>query len=133
MEPDLDALTDFCTETLEQRQLHQSHYGKFPSTTSDAPHADAPNDSRTFLCIANLCFNNFNQNKQNLNLTYHPTGKNPSIALDASTDSLRRIFAAMAIVPKSVWKIPTHYAGGPPTLMRGILSRAEIFRGPFFY
>ena len=49
-----------------------------------------------------------------------PTGKNPSIAPDA------RNFGATAIAPKSVRKIPIHYAGYPPTLMRQTLLPTGI-------
>lgn len=37
-----------------------------------------------------------------------PTGTNPSIVLDVSTDPLRRNFGTMAFVPKSVWKFPIY-------------------------
>ena len=61
----------------------------------------------------------------------YPTGKNPSIVPDASTDSMCQNFGATAIVPKSVWNIPIHYAGCPLTLMRWTLLRTEMFCWPF--
>ena len=55
------------------------------------------------------------------------TGTNPSIAPDVPTDPLCQNFSATAFAPKSVWKVPIHYAGCLPTLMHQNLLRTEIF------